>query len=273
MRSNTQTMDTNPSKSAPKPIFGRSLPVPQSLTAKYQEGARSWDIKIQSLSRGGICIRHNTAIPVGATVRLLLHLKEKRTEAQGEVVWNAKEGPSYLHGIKFTFMKQEGREWFHTFAMDWAAEQIAEDLDFSSLTQPEAQHTFERRSFARLKIPLKIEFGFNEDTMLVETHIYDLSEGGLCLISQFEMKQDQELMFRLWLNEGYFVRLTGAVRYCVKKIYDNKMVNFHGVEFKKVSKESSIEINRFLAKTRSQMAAIEITLDDIIGLTNPSQLP
>ena len=267
-------MEKRETESAPDLTRGKSLQAPSHLKAKYQDAkGQARNIKVQSLSRGGVCIEDSVCLPIGTCLRLFLNIKGKTVEAQGEVAWNAKTESSFLHGITFTFMEQKGREWLNTFVMDWAAEQIAQDLDFSGLTKGPTESTVERRLFARLRIPLRIEIGFNEDTLLIQTEIYDLSEGGLCLISNFEIRKDQELYLKLWLNDRQCISLTGSVKYCVKKTHDDRNVNFQGVEFTKITPEAAKELAQFLKKKRSELAAIEIAFDDIVGKTNHPQLP
>lgn len=267
-------MDKLHSENVPNSTDGKSFPVPRFLKARYRDGTGfSRSIKIRSLSRGGLCVEHNACLSVGTCLRFSLSAKGKKVEAQGEVVWNTQENSVFIHGVKFTFMGQDGRNWFNTFIMDWAAEQMAQDLDFSGLTALSEAGAIERRSFARLKLPLRIEVGFNEDTMLIQTQIYDISEGGLCLISNFDFKKDQELKLRLWLTEKRFIALNGIVRYCVKKIYENRNVTFHGIEFAKISEAAAQEILQFLNQKRSEMAAIEITLDGIMGQAGLPELP
>lgn len=245
----------------------KPLIAPSYLKAKYQDGDKSNNVKIRNLSRGGLCIEGEARLTIGTPLRLLLTIKDKTIEAQGEVAWTTKTGPPYLCGVKFTFMEQQGREWFNTFVMDRAAEQIAEELDFSGLTTAPAQVEMERRSFARLKIPLRVDVGFNEDTLLLQAQIHDVSEGGLCLISRFELKKEQELYLKLWFNEKDSISLKGLVKYAVKKKHENKQVTFHGVEFIKLDQAIASQIAQFLKEKRSQLAAIEITLDDIVAKT------
>ena len=253
----------------------RSIPVPNLLTAKYQNAAgRPENIKIRNLSRGGLCIETDTSLAIGTSLRLLLNFKGKTVEAQGEIVWNSRENTGYLHGIAFTFMAQEGRQWLNTFVMDWTAEQIAKELDFSGLqTALPINLAADRRSFARLKIPLRIDIGFNKDAALIQTQIFDLSEGGLCLISAFQLKKDQRIFLRLWLSDDGFVSLFGEVKYCIKKNYENKAVHFYGVEFEKTDAQSLGHVIQFLKQKRSELAAIEITLDDIVDRSNLPELP
>ncbi|MBI4373176.1 MAG: PilZ domain-containing protein [Candidatus Omnitrophica bacterium] len=267
-------MDKTDPENLPNAREEKAFPVPNSVKARYRdEKGLSRDIKIRSLSRGGISIEYGTRLEVGTCLRLVLSIKDKKIEAQGEVVWNDQENSVFTHGIKFTFMKQEGRDWFNTFIMDWAAEQIAQELDFSGLTALPQAEAVERRAFARLKIPLRIEVGFKEDTMLFQTQIYDLSEGGLCLISNFELKKDQELKLKLWLSENKCLQINGRVKYSVKKVHDNRNVTFHGVEFAQMSDLMLQTIVQFLNQKRSEMAAIEISLDDIMGQTDLPELP
>ena len=250
-------------------ISNTSLSAPASLKAKYQDGAgKTHNIRIRNLSRGGLCIEDEIKLPIGTSLRLLLNIKNKAIEAQGEVAWATKTGPPYLYGIKFTFMEQKGREWFNTFVMDRAAEQVAEELDFSGLATVPTEGEIERRSFARLKIPLRADVGFNEDTMLLQAQIYDLSEGGLCLISSFELKKGQELNLKIWLSDKEYVYLTGLIKYTVKKKHEDRHVTFHGIEFTRLEKTQVERIARFLKEKRSELAAIEISLDDILTQTN-----
>ncbi len=247
----------------------KSLSTPTSLKAKYQDrGGKTHNIRIRNLSRGGLCIEDDMQLAIGTPLRLLLNIKNKAIEAQGEVAWTTKTGPPYLYGVKFTFMEQKGREWFNTFVMDRAAEQVAEELDFSGLTTVPTEGETERRSFARLKIPLRADVGFNEDTMLLQAQIYDLSEGGLCLISSFELKKGQELNLRLWLSDEDHIYLTGVIKYTIKKKHENRHVTFHGIEFTRLEETQAKRITRFLKEKRSELAAIEISLDDILTQTN-----
>lgn len=247
---------------------------PTLVRAKYKDATGvPKTITVQSISRGGICIEAQNQLALGTSLRFLIRIKGKTVSAQGEVTWNSEVKGSHLHGVKFTFMKQEDREWFNSFVMDWAAEQIAQELDFSGLTKPAVQAEAERRSFARLRIPLRVDVGFNEETMLIQTQIFDLSEGGLCLISNFEIKKDQKLHMKLWLEDKNFVSLRGTVKYCVKKVHENRNVNFHGVEFLKLNEAVSQKLVQFLDRKRAQMAAIELSLDDIIAQTKPPELP
>jgi len=246
----------------------KPLTTPSFLKAKYQAGdGKSRNIKIRNLSRGGLCVEDDTRLAIGTSLRLLLSVKSKTIEAQGEVAWTTKTGPPYICGVKFTFMEQKGREWFNTFIMDRAAEQIAEELDFSGLTTVPPQGEIERRSFARLKIPLRADVGFNEDTLLFQAQIYDLSEGGLCLISRFELKKEQELYLKLWFTDKDSVSLTGLIKYAIKKKHENRYVTFHGIEFAKLDQAIANKIAQFLSEKRSQLAAIEISLDDIVAQT------
>ena len=263
-------MDNPLSENVPNPSSSeKSFPVPQFLKAKYQDHAGlSRNLKVRSLSRGGICIEDGSCLPVGTCLRFSLNINGKTIEAQGEVAWNSQENKSFLHGIKFTFMEQSGREWLNTFIMDWAAEQIAESMDFSGLEVVHPAIGIERRSFARLNIPLRVEVGFNEAAMLIHTKIYDLSEGGLCLISNFALKKDQEVHLRLWLREKNFTSLVGIVKNHAEKIHENRKVNFHGIEFSKIAPEAAKEIALFLNQKRSELAVIEISLDDIIAQTD-----
>ncbi|MBI4394926.1 MAG: PilZ domain-containing protein [Candidatus Omnitrophica bacterium] len=266
-------MDEIQWENAPEARDEKALPVPTSLRARYQDkNGLSRSIKIRSLSRGGICIEDGVCLEVGTCLRLFLNIKNKKIEAQGEVVWNSREASAFIHGVKFTFMKQEGRDWFNTFIMDWAAEQMAQELDFSSLTALSQAGAIERRSFARLKIPLRVEVGFNQD-MLIQTQIYDLSEGGLCLIANFEFKKEQELKLKLCLTEKQSVSLSGLVKYSAQKIHNGQNVRFHGLEFTKMNESVALDITQFLNQKRAEMAAIEITLDDIIGLGRLPELP
>ena len=267
-------MEEQQPEPVPNLIHRKPFPVPGSLKARYQDGKGvPRNIRVQSMSRGGICIEDTSCLSVGTCLQLLLNVKGKMIKAQGEVTWNSKAEWSFLHGIRFTFMKQGDREWFNTFIMDWAAEQIARELDFSGLTEVPAGSDAERRSFARLRIPLRVDVGFNEDTLLIQTHIYDLSEGGLCLISNFEIKKDQKLYLKLWLTDKHFVLLMGIVKYYVKKVHENRVVNFHGVEFTKVDASAAEMVTQFLNQKRSELAAIEITLDDIIAQSGFPELP
>lgn len=258
----------------PASIPNKPLSLTSLIKAKYQDGRNQpRNIKIRNLSRGGICIEDEVRLPKGTSIRLLLNVKGKTIEAQGEVAWNASAGPPFLHGIKFTFMEQKGREWFNTFVMDSAAEQIADELDFSGLATVATEGEFERRSFARLKIPLRIDVGLNKDVMLFQAQIYDLSEGGACLISSFMLKEGQELKLRLWLNDQEFILLTGIIKYSAKKTHEQRHVNFYGVEFLKSNREALEKIAHFLRTKRSELAAIEITLDDIIAGTHLPEIP
>ena len=255
----------------PEALSSKPLSAPPLIKAKYQDGqSQPRGIKIKNISRGGICVEDEVRLAIGTSIRLSLNFKGKTIEAQGEVAWGTKTGPPYVHGIKFTFMEPKGREWFNTFVMDHAAGQIAEELDFTALTTAGVEEGAERRSFARLRIPLRIDVGFNEDTMLFQAQIYDLSEGGLCLISNFEMKKGQELNLRLWLSEKEFIPLVGVIKYAVKKTHEQRHVSFHGVEFSKSNLAATNKIAQFLKAKRSELAAIEITLDDIVART---QLP
>ncbi|GEM_PF-4517119 len=259
----------NPYSENASDFIGGSFQIPPTLSAKYQHGSSpSRSIKVRNLSRGGICIEDNISFPVGTSLKLFLNVKEKKMEALGEVTWNIQEGDLYVHGIKFSFLNPEAQEWFNTFVMDWAASYLAENLDFSSLTAP-AQ--VERRLFARLKIPLRIEVGFNADTMLLQTHIYDISEGGLCLISNFELKKDQDVFLKLWISDEKFIPLIGTIKYCVKKTYQKRQVNFHGVEFQK--NENVSKVVKYLESKRAELDAVELTLDEIISQTNFPELP
>lgn len=268
-------MENPQSENTPNTASGKGFPVPKALTARYQDRAGlSHNIKIRNVSRGGVCVEDTIAHPVGTSLRFHLNFKGKTVQAQGEVTWNKREGSGFLHGIVFTFMEQEGRQWFNTFVMDWAAEYIAEELDFSDLEAAAVKSGMERRSYARLKIPLRADIGFNEDTILIQAEISDVSEGGLCLISNLELKKDQELYLRLWLNNQKFVPLMGAIRYCTKKTYGDKVLNFHGLEFTdKSASEVLREIKKFLDQKRSEMEAIEISLDEIIGQAKLPELP
>ena len=214
----------------------------------------------------------DACLAVGTCLKLNLNIKGQMIRTQGEVLWNSKEKLGFLHGIKFTFIEPESREPFNTFIMDWAAEQIAEELDFSALTPLPAFPQMERRSFARLKIPLRVDFGFKENSTLVRTHILDLSEGGLCLISNFELKEGQEVLLQLWLDETQIVPLKGMVRYCSKKSEGNQTLYFNGIEFSNLEGQAAKKIADFLALKRSEMAAIEISLDDIVARTSSQKL-
>lgn len=267
-------MEERPREPAADSAYRRSFPVPAFLKALYQDGKGvPREIRVQSLSRGGLCIEDGRCLPVGTCLRLLLNVRGRTIQAQCEVAWNLKTDTSFLHGIKFTFMRQKDREWFNTLIMDWAAEQMAHELDFSGLTQMAVEGTAERRLFARLKIPLRIDVGFNEDTLLIQTQIHDVSEGGLCLISNFEIKQGQKLYMRLWLTDKRSLELSGIVKYCSKKIRENRVVNFHGVEFVKTDTATRESLTQFLEQKRSELAAIEIHLDDIIAQSDFPELP
>jgi hypothetical protein len=249
---------------------GKELTVPQTLQAKYEDpsgSARS--IKVLTISRGGLCIEDSVSLTVGTCLKLNLLIKDQIIRTQGEVVWNRKEKKGFVHGLKFTFIEPESREQFNTFIMDWAAEQIAQELDFSGLKPIPAFPEMERRSFARLKIPLSVEFGFNQDHMLVRTQIVDLSEGGLCLISNFELKKGQDLSLKLQLTEKREVSLMGTVRYCLKKGNENQTMYFNGIQFSQNEKNALEEIAVFLAQKRSELATIELNLDQIIKQTIP----
>ncbi len=267
-------MDKPRSENAPDLNSGKPLSFPKNFQAKYQDTTgQSHCIKVQNLSRGGICIENSDCLPLGTTLRFFLKIKGRTIKAQGEVDWTTREGSSFLHGIKFTFMEQEGREWFHAFIMDWVAGQVAENLDFSGLQTSPVSDAVERRSFARLKIPLRVEFGFNRETMLIHTQIYDLSEGGLCLISNFQLKKEQELSLKLWLGDSHFISLAGIVKYCVKKVHEKRTVCFNGVEFNKLADSAAKEVAQFLNQKRSELAAIEISLDDLLTKADPLELP
>ena len=153
-----------------------------------------------------------------------------------------------------------------------AAEHVAEELDFSSLVKTPPEGDVERRSFARLKIPLRVDFGFKENSVLARTHILDLSEGGLCLISNFELKEGQEVLLKLCLDETHIVPIKGMVRYCSKKSEGNQTLYFNGIEFSNLEGQAAKKIADFLALKRSEMAAIEISLDDIVARTSSQKL-
>lgn len=262
-------MEHPSSENAAEFLGGPSFCIPPSLKAKYQHGGSdARTIRIRNLSRGGLCIEDTVSLPIGTSIRLFLNLKEKKMEALGEVTWNTQENKSFIHGIKFTFLSQEAQAWFNTFVMDWAADHLAENLDFSSLTAPTQ---VERRMFARLKIPLRVEVGFNPDTLLIQTQIYDISEGGLCLVSNFGLNKDQEIYLKLWTSEQKSISLTGVVKYCMKKLYEKRQVNFHGVEFH--PSETVKEVVGFLEAKRSELDAIELSLDEIMSQTNFPELP
>src|SRR3989338_164987 len=261
-------------RNAPDPALGKPFLLPETLRAKYKDNTgHSHAIKVQNLSRGGICIQDTTYLPIGTSLRFLLKIRGKTIQAQGEVVWSNKEGSSFLHGIKFTFLEQKAQEWFNTFVMDWAAEQVAETLDFSGLELLPAANETERRLFARFKTPLRVEFGFNQETMLIRTQVHDLSEGGLCLSCNFQLKKDQNVYLKLWLYDAHFLPLTGTIKYCVKKTEDTRNVYLNGLEFTKTQQAVAEEITQFLNQKRSQLAAIEITLDDILAQTDHPELP
>ncbi len=263
-------MDNSYSENAAESLGGPSFRIPPSLKAKYQHGNSPLKVtKVRNLSRGGLCIEDGVSHTVGTSLRIFLKIRDKKMEVQGEVIWNIQEKESlFVYGIKFTFLSHEAQEWFNTFVMDWAAEHLAENLDFSSLTTPTQA---ERRMFARLKIPLRVEVGYNPDTILIQTHIYDISEGGLCLISNLELKKDQDVYLKLWFDERKFVLLTGNIKYCAKKTIEKRQVNFHGVEFHQI--ESVKEVARFLEAKRSELDMIELTLDEIISQTDFPKLP
>ncbi len=261
-------MDNQPSENIFKPSEGPSFPVPPALSASYQNGGTSKSVKILNLSRAGISIEDNAKIPIGKQLNLLLKLKDKKMETKGEISWAEEKGSAFTYGVKFTFLSPEAQEWFNTFVMDWAAEHLAENLDFSSLTAPGET---ERRRFARLKIPLQVEVGFHPDTMLIHSQIFDISEGGLCLVSNFELKNDQGVYLRLWLNKEKSVLLNGTIKYCAKKIYEKRQVNFHGVEFHK--NEGVEEVARFLDAKRVELDLIEMTLDEIMSQSDFIELP
>ena len=253
----------------PADLAGSSFEVPSLLKAQYQRGSgKPQNIKVRNLSRAGLCIETPISLPIGSSIRLFLKFKNKKLEVQGEVTWTVKERDVFVHGIKFTFLGGAAQEWFNTFVMDWAAEQLAENLDFSSLENP---LPIERRSFARLKIPLRVEIGLNPDTMLLESRISDLSEGGLCLISSLELKKDEEIFLKLWLDQKKYLELSGIIRYCSKKTVKKKQVNFHGVEFRpcKVLRE----LEEFLKQKRLELDVIELTFDEIMAQTDLPELP
>ena len=259
----------NPSSENPANFLGGpSFEVPSSLKAKRQVGSSFENVQILSISRGGICIEDKRELKEGTEIHLILQIKDKEMETKGEIAWVQKKGSGFSYGVKFTFLSPEAQEWFNTFVMDWAAEHLAENLDFSSLTAPDQS---ERRRFARLKIPLHVEVGFHPDTMLIHTQIFDISEGGLCLVSNFELKNDQEVYLRLWLNKEKAVFLTGVIKYCAKKIFEKRQVNFHGVEFHK--SEGADEVALFLDAKRVELDMLEMTLDEIMSQGDFPQLP
>ncbi len=258
-------MDNNLPPENAAEFLGPTFSIPESLKATYQHGNLPRRvIKVRNLSRGGICIEDSLSVPVGTSLCFNLNIQGKKIQAQGEVTWNIPEGKNFVHGIRFTFLPPDASEWFNTFVMDWAAEQVAENLDFSSL----ALEPIERRSFARLKIPLAIEVGFNEHTMLLQTKIFDISEGGLCLISNLELKNNQDVFLKLWLNESKFLFLRGLVKYGTKKNFEERWVNFHGIEFTDVKPEVIEELKKFLIHMRSQLDTIDISFDEIISKTD-----
>lgn len=250
-------------------LGGPSFRIPPSLKAKYQHGTSAIrNVKIRNLSRAGLCFEDAVSIPIGTIVKLFLNLKNKKMEAQGQVTWNVRENNFFIHIIKFMFLSEETQKWFNTFVMDWAAEHLAENLDFSSLTAPSE---VERRRFARLKIPLRVEVGFNPETLLIQTQIFDISEGGLCLISNFELKKNQEVFLKLWVDDQKSILLTGPIKYCVKKMFEKRQVNFHGVEFH--PSKGVEEVLQFLEAKRAEFDLIELTLDEIISQTDFPELP
>ncbi len=262
-------MDNPSSKNAAEFLGAPSFRIPSNLKAKYQSGnsiVRS--IKIRNLSRGGLCIEDNVSLAVGTSIKLFLTLKNQKMEATGEVTWNEPENGLFIHGIKFTFLSPETQKWFNTFVMDWAAEHLAENLDFSSLTAPGQA---DRRMFARLKIPLRVEVGLNPDTLLIQTQIFDISEGGLCLVSNFELNKNLEVYLKLWISKKKSIALTGVVKYCMKKLFEKRQVNFHGIEFH--PSEAVKEVVRFLEAKRNELDAIELSLDEIMSQTNFPELP
>ena len=262
-------MDNPSSKNAAEFLGGPSFHIPPSLKAKYQHGkSDTRSIKIRNLSRGGLCIEDSVSLAVGTSIRLFLTVKNQKMGALGEVTWNEQEKDLFIHGIKFTYFSPQAQAWFNTFVMDWAAEHLAENLDFSSLTAPGQA---ERRMFARLKIPLQVEVGFNPDTLLIQTQIYDISEGGICLVSNFELNKDQEIYLKLWISEQKSISLTGVVKYCMKKLYEKRQVNFHGVEFH--PSDAVKEVVQFLESKRSELDVIELSLDEIMSQTNFPELP
>ena len=154
--------------------------------------------------------------------------------------------------------------------MDHTAGKIVHELDFSGLQVAASPNEMERRSYARLKIPLRVDVGMGRDVPFIQTEIFDISEGGLCLISNFEVEKGNELSLRIWFDEHQSIAMAGVVKYCVKKAHENREVYFHGIEFIRLSEEISNNILQFLKAKRSELAAIEISLDEIVkNDTNP----
>ncbi|OGW95442.1 MAG: hypothetical protein A3G33_10725 [Omnitrophica bacterium RIFCSPLOWO2_12_FULL_44_17] len=273
-------MDSPESSQNPHDLPRDQIRIPAGLKAKYQQGdSEPHEIKIQNISRGGICMEDQVLLPEGTCLHLLLKIKEKVVDAYGEVSWSEKQESGFLHGIKFTFMDQDSREWLNAFVMDWAAEYIAESLDFSDIAEMEidmgieCDSTVERRHYARLRLPLRVDFSFSGTTKFVQTQTHDLSEGGLCFTCGFNLRKDQELHLWLWLSATEEIHIRGIVRHTSKRYAEGKTIYFHGVEFLIIEDSSRSRFSEFLAQKRSELAAIEVSLDDIISQGDRPELP
>lgn len=57
--------------------------------------------KLKDVSRGGLCFKTNTAIPVGIAIHIEIPACQPKFESDGLVVWCSQTGAAYNIGVQF----------------------------------------------------------------------------------------------------------------------------------------------------------------------------